>query len=134
VNGGCACGAVRVEVATAPDHVAICNCGLCRPLGAAWAYYAPEHVHVAGSTRTFQRDDIAEPWLTVHFCPNCGTATHYLPTRSARLDRMAVNSRLFREEELDGVPAIWQDGRAVETEHDAFITTGTGRIGDGKAF
>ena len=39
-----------------------------------------------------------------------------------------------RPKELEGVPVKYQDGRAVFTEDDAFITTATGHIGDGKAF
>jgi hypothetical protein len=123
-----------LRLARKPDHIAICNCGLCRPLGAAYGYFEPAELTLDGETRPFQRDDLDEVWLTVHFCPHCGALTHYTPTGRAPLNQIGVNMRLFPQDELDGIPVIYQDGRVVIGPDDAFVTTGTGHIGDGKAF
>ncbi|OYW45462.1 MAG: hypothetical protein B7Z08_12610 [Sphingomonadales bacterium 32-68-7] len=112
----------------------MCNCRFCRSLGAAWAYYRPDEVAITGETGTYRRDDIAEVWLIAHFCPTCGSTTHYTPTERGDPDEWGINSRLFALDELAGIAARFQDGRRVATADDTFVVTGTGHIGDGKAF
>jgi hypothetical protein len=134
MKGRCACGQVTLALPARPDYINICNCGLCRPTGTACGYYRPEELTLTGEVRGFQRDDLDDVWLTSHFCPNCGSTTHWTPANRAPLDRIGVNMRLFPLDDLEGVPVKYQDGRAVFTEDDEFITTATGHIGDGKAF
>lgn len=134
MKGRCACGEVTLEVPARPDYINICNCGLCRPTGTACGYYKPEELTLTGEVRDFQRDDLEDVWLISHFCPGCGATTHWTPTNRAPRDRIGVNMRLFPQDELEAVPVKYQDGRAVITEEDEFITTATGHIGDGKAF
>ena len=97
-------------------------------------YYAPQDLNMTGETKGFQRGDIDNVWLTLHFCSRCGSATHWTPTGRADLDRIGVNMRLFALNELEGIEVRYQDGRAVMSETDEFVTTAIGRIGDGKAF
>ncbi|MXO67510.1 aldehyde-activating protein [Altererythrobacter marinus] len=132
--GHCLCRRVRIEVPGPPDRVGICNCRLCRCSGAAWGYYDPAAVRVDGAVADYRREDLDDPWLVLHFCPRCGSATHYTASAAHALDRIGVNTRLFVQDELDGVEVTYQDGRCVFEADDAFIETGTGRIGDGKAF
>ena len=40
--GSCHCGAVRLEVASAPTKLNDCQCEHCQKRGALWAYY---HLH-----------------------------------------------------------------------------------------
>lgn len=134
MKGHCACGRVQLELPRKPDYINICNCGLCRPLGTACGYFKPEELTLTGEVRGFQRDDIGDVWLTQHFCPNCGSATHWTPTDRAPPGRIGVNMRLFSQDELAGVTVKYQDGRNVVDENDEFVTTATGIIGDGKAF
>lgn len=134
MKGRCACGRVTLELPRRPDYINICNCGLCRPTGTACGYYAPDELTVSGETREFQRDDLDDVWLIQHFCPDCGSATHWTPTERAPPGRIGVNMRLFPQDELSDVEVRYQDGRAVFTADDEFVTTATGRIGDGKAF
>jgi hypothetical protein len=67
-TGGCLCGAVRIEIAAAPDRVGICHCLDCRKRQGAifhtFAVFPMDAVTVTGETREFK---------TRHFCPTCGS-------------------------------------------------------------
>ena len=134
MKGACLCGRVTLELPARPTHINICNCRLCRSTGAAWSYYRPGEVAISGETSGFSRGDIPDPWLIIRFCPVCGSTTHYTVAPGKPTDEIGVNTRLFAQDALDGVPVTYQDGRDVITADDPFITTGTGLIGDGKAF
>lgn len=68
VEGSCHCGAVRWRFDGAPESVTACNCTICRPYGALWAYdWEDEGIRVAGATRAYVRGDSIE----FHFCPGC---------------------------------------------------------------
>lgn len=134
MKGGCVCGGVTFVLPRRPDYINICNCRLCRSTGGAFGYFAPEELTVTGETKGFQRDDLPDIWLTLHFCPRCGSATHWSPTGRTDLGRIGVNMRLFSQEDLDGIEVRYQDGRGVIDETDEFVTTATGTFGDGKAF
>lgn len=112
----CLCGAVRVTVTERPDHVNACNCSLCSKAGAEWATYSPDAVAVAGATQIFRRADRAEPNADVHFCPTCGSTTHFTLTEFAVARHgnalMGVNMRLADPGGLAGVERRFPDGRA----------------------
>ena len=67
-EGGCVCGAVRIEAAGAPYRVGICHCLDCRKhhgaLFFAAAMFPEDAVTVTGETREFK---------TRSFCPTCGS-------------------------------------------------------------
>jgi hypothetical protein len=51
IESSCHCGAVKLEIAVAPETVTECNCSICRRYGVLWAYYAPSQVRIgAGPT------------------------------------------------------------------------------------
>lgn len=129
MKGKCLCGSVSVEIDEAPEYINICNCRFCRSLGAAWGYFRKAQVQVDGETRPFRRNDLDEIWLEGHFCPNCGTCTHYINVGDPERDRTAVNTRVFEQDDLDGIEVRYLDIRGDDT-----IRTGEGIIGDGHSF
>ena len=132
MKGTCLCGKVSVTIDEAPEYINICNCRFCRTAGAAWGYFRKVQVSAEGETKTIQREDLDEIWLDRHFCPNCGSCTHYLNIAEPQRDRMAVNMRLFSQDALQGIEVRYLDGRQAE-ELD-FIRTDEGKIGDGHSF
>jgi len=114
IESSCHCGAVRLEIAAAPQTVTDCNCSNCRRYGVLWAYYSPGDVRITsgdGATDIYMWDDRS---LEFHRCRNCGCVTHWAPVDTSR-DRMGVNARLMaphilaaaRVRHLDGA-ASWQ--------------------------
>ena len=91
IEGSCHCGAVRIEVDSAPAELTSCNCSICRRLGTLWAYYPASQVRVAGATTSYRW---GERTLDFHHCPRCGCATHWTPVDPTR-DRLGVNARLL---------------------------------------
>ena len=112
----CHCGDVRVEIATTPDYIHECNFSLCVKTGARWGYFGPEKVSVAGATRGYVRADKPDPAAEIHFCPVCGSTTHFVLTPGAVAKfgntLMGVNLRLADERDLAGVELRYPDGRA----------------------
>lgn len=112
----CLCGQVRVEARKRPEFVNECNCTLCAKSGARWAYFHPAEVVVEGETRGFSRSDKDDPAAEVHFCPTCGSTTHFVLTASAVAKfgnvQMGVNTRLADEADLAGIELRYPDGRA----------------------
>ena len=67
-NGGCLCGAVRIEISGEPIRVGICHCLDCRKRQGAlfhsFAIFPVETAKITGETRA---------WKSKHFCPTCGS-------------------------------------------------------------
>jgi len=112
----CLCGAIRLRLAKRPDFIHECNCTLCAKTGARWGYFHPSEVAAEGATRGYSREDKAAPNAELHFCPACGTTTHFVLTPAARAkfgDTMTgVNMALAAPEDLAGIELRFPDGRA----------------------
>lgn len=111
----CFCGAVSLKTAAAPQFLHACNCDLCRKSGARWGYFHPAEVTVRGPTATYRRHDRPAPGVEVHFCPACGSTTHFRLTEAAASKHgdvmMGVNAGLAEEDALAGVELRYPDGK-----------------------
>jgi hypothetical protein len=99
IEASCHCGAVKLEIATAPAAVTDCNCSVCRRYGVLWAYYPPEQVRIVaadGATDVYMWDDRS---IEFHRCHACGCVSHWAPVDSS-VRRMGVNARLMSPEVL----------------------------------
>jgi hypothetical protein len=105
IEATCHCGAVHLEIETAPTKVTDCNCSICRRYGTLWAYYTLKQVRVAGETDTYEWDDKS---LKFHRCKVCGCVTHWSPNNDR--DRMGVNARLMTPEVLGAATVQQLDG------------------------
>lgn len=111
IQGSCHCGAVQLEVPTAPTELTSCNCSICRRIGGLWSYYSPKLVTITGPTATYRSGDKT---LDLHHCATCGCTTHWTSIDPTR-DRMGVNIRMMdpaivaaaRIRRLDGADT-WQ--------------------------
>ena len=108
-TGHCHCGEVTIVIPAAPDYLNDCNCTLCTTRGARWGYFRPDEVAIAGDTTAYVRSDTPTPALATHFCPGCGSTTHW-SALSPSYDRMGVNMRLFPAEAASGVEIRQVDG------------------------
>jgi hypothetical protein len=112
IQATCHCGAVRIEVETAPDTVTDCNCSICRRRGALWAYYSPTKVRIhppEGATSIYMWGDRD---IEFHACKVCHTTTHWAPA-DKRLERMGVNARLMDLEVLAAARVRKHDGASM---------------------
>ena len=94
IESSCHCGAIRLQIASAPETVTDCNCSICRRYGVLWAYYSPKQVWLSpqqGATDIYMWDDKA---IEFHRCKICGCVTHWAPVDKTH-DRMGVNARLM---------------------------------------
>jgi hypothetical protein len=112
----CLCGQALVTVENRPDYINECNCELCRKSGARWGYFQPGEVTVSGVTSGYSRQDKPDPAVEIHFCPKCGSTTHWVLNRRgvSRFGnvRMGVNMALAQERELAGIELRYPDGQA----------------------
>jgi hypothetical protein len=115
IEASCHCGAVRIEVPSAPETVKSCNCSICRRTGALLAYYSPREVRVippADATDIYMWGDRE---IEFHRCKVCGNFTHWSPVDKS-FDRMGVNARLMAPEVLAAARVIKFDGADTWTE------------------
>jgi hypothetical protein len=92
VSGSCHCGKVRIEVPSAPEWVASCNCSICRKVGGLLAYYPDDGgVRVEGETVPYVHGD---RMIAFHHCPVCACHTHWDSTGES-YGRVGVNARLL---------------------------------------
>ena len=99
IEASCHCGAVRMEIASAPEEVTDCACSICRRKGALWAYYSPKQVRIippSGATAIYMWGDRE---LEFHSCKVCACSTHWSPVDKT-YDRMGVNARMMAPEVL----------------------------------
>lgn len=111
----CFCGGLQLTTAHKPDFVHACNCDLCRKAGARWGYFGPEQVKVSGQSASFRRRDKDQPAVDIHFCPQCGSTTHFRLTEAEIASHgdtmMGVNVGLADESDLTGVELRYPDGK-----------------------
>ena len=110
LSGTCHCGAVRVEVPTPPAAVTLCNCSLCRRLGALWAYYKVGTVRVSGHPEHTDGYIWGDRTLRTVRCRHCGCITHWEPLDPKPDGHMAVNVRNFDPDELENLRIRRFDG------------------------
>ena len=107
IEASCHCGAVRLKIADAPREVVVCNCSICRRLGAIWTYFPPTRVSVSGATSTYIWGDRS---IAFRRCQECGCTTHWRSLDPARDDRMGVNARMLPPEAIAGLEVRKVDG------------------------
>ena len=132
--GTCLCRRVTIEVPGPPPYIAICNCDYCRKTGGAIGQFANDTVEITGETRAYVREDMADTWLTLHFCPVCASATHTTGTPQHPTDVIRINMRLFDGRNLAGTEVRFIDGHAVQDEDDPFGVIDTKTYGVGCVF
>lgn len=78
-----------------------------------WIYdYEGERIQISGPGAVYTRNDMAEPWLGVHFCPKCGCVVCWRALRpvSDGRRRIAVNLRLTDPKSVAHLPIDHFDG------------------------
>jgi len=102
LTGSCHCGAVRIEVPSAPEWIGSCICSFCRKIGSLMAYYPDDGgVRVEGPTEPYIWGD---RMIALHHCPVCACFTDWRSTGES-YGKVGVNARL-----LDGFSIA--EGRA----------------------
>lgn len=108
LTGHCHCGNVTITLPSKPEKVTICNCSLCRRVGAVWAYYKVGTVKIDGHPEHTEGYVQGDKVLTTCRCKTCGIVTHWEPIGES--DRMAANLRNFPIEIMEGVVKRRFDG------------------------
>lgn len=115
IEAKCLCESVTVTLNRRPEDLHECNCRLCRSTGARWAYSTPADAEVRGETHSFLRSDKADAGAHIHFCPRCGTTTHFRLTEAMVARHgdtiMGINMRLANPEDVAGVELRFPNGR-----------------------
>jgi hypothetical protein len=100
IEAVCDCGAVRLEVAEAPETVNDCQCAWRQRLGALWAYYPAAQVRGVCEPEATSIYLRASRRLEFHSCRVCGLTTHWVASGQPGR-RMGVNARLLPRDVRD---------------------------------
>lgn len=110
ISGLCHCGAVTFELAETPEWLTICNCSLCRRLGALWAHVDPATAtvtHDEDATFTYIQGDKR---VELHSCRTCGCTTHWNGLSDEAKGRTGINCRLAEPDDIAGLRIRHFDG------------------------
>lgn len=115
LTGTCHCGAIRVDIPSAPDLLTNCNCSICRRLGTLWSYFPATavvvHGHPEGTDEYIQGDRM----LRTVRCKQCGCVTHWEALEGQTDSRVGVNMRNFEPALLQGARLKLLDGATTWT-------------------
>ena len=100
ISATCHCGAVHVEIPFAPEAVTLCNCSICRRLGALWAFYPVGSVRIASEPGSTEHYTWAEKTRRFVRCRTCGCTTHVEPAIPQAESKVEVNVRIFEPAEI----------------------------------
>lgn len=97
IRAACHCGAVRFEIAEAPEWVLDCNCTLCRRYGALWWYPEGDAGKLASTPGPDVTDTYVwgDEWLAFHRCKTCGCLTHMVAIAEKPPFVYGVNARMM---------------------------------------
>lgn len=110
LSGSCHCGAVRIELPTPPVKATLCNCSICRRLGALWVYYPFGSVRFVGHPQHTEGYIQGDRTLSTVRCRHCGCVTHWEPLDPKPDAHMGVNLRNFDPAAMDAVELRRFDG------------------------
>ena len=110
----CSCGSVKLLVTGEPESVVACHCLACqRRTGSVFgvgAYFTSGQVTVTGLTREYARPTDAGYQFFTHFCPTCGTSTHWSSSRNPGRVGIAVGA--FADPSfLAPVRSVWEQSK-----------------------
>jgi hypothetical protein len=110
LSGQCHCGAIALTIPARPQTATLCNCSICRRLGALWAYFPVSAVRITGDRVHGEGYVQGDRKLRVVRCRHCGCVTHWEPLQPGADGRMAVNLRNFDPAALEGLQLRRFDG------------------------
>jgi hypothetical protein len=124
IRAACHCGAVRFEIAEAPEWVLDCNCTLCRRYGALWSYYAIKPGDQAKLLKKPAKDVTSVyTWndheIAFHHCRTCGCITHMEAIKRDPPFVLGVNMRMV----TGGLDPKRVRLRQVDNGHTGFFWT-----------
>lgn len=80
IDGGCHCGAIRLEARISPKLVTICHCTDCQTMsGAPYRVNVTalqKHFHLYGETNLYVKSGSSGARVVTTFCGVCGTPIH----------------------------------------------------------
>ena len=118
-TGSCHCGAVQLEIPSAPDHLTNCNCYICWRYGALWAYFVSGTVRITGDRAHFKSYAWGAERLRFFHCGSCGVVTHWEKTTPSATSVVGVNMRNFDIGAISHARVVPVDGRAARTHSGA---------------
>jgi hypothetical protein len=113
VTASCHCGAIHLELDSAPETVTDCTCSICRRYGVLWAYYSPAHVRILAAPNSTDIYMWSDRSIEFHRCKACGCVTHWAAV-DPKTDRMGVNARLMDLEVVAAARVRKLDGAVTE--------------------
>jgi len=103
IKVACHCGNVNLSFENLPLMVRDCDCPICNRLGALWADFKTNEVHVkaASPTATYRWGDGD---YELHHCTKCGCTTHYTSTDVSKELDIGINLRMLDRKQLEQIP------------------------------
>ncbi|MDQ7048930.1 MAG: hypothetical protein Q9M92_05060 [Enterobacterales bacterium] len=102
VRASCHCGNVQIKIQHLVAVLHSCNCSICHRYAALWGFHKVAQVFIEVGDFALSRYRWGDEMIDFYFCSHCGSTTHYLALKKSKIDRLAINYRLFE-------PDIYKD-------------------------
>jgi hypothetical protein len=111
--GGCHCGAVRFEVATALERVNTCNCSICSKKGFIWTFVPKDRFRLLSGEGDLQEYLFNKHRIHHLTCRICGVESFARGTGPGGTDVVAINVRCLDGIDLAGLRPVEFDGKSL---------------------
>ena len=110
LKGSCHCGAVKFELDDSPEWLTVCNCSICRRLGAVWAHSDIPNIKIVSAPDATFSYAQGDKTLAIHTCKTCGCTTHWESLQAEETSFMAVNTRMIEPADIADIRVRVFDG------------------------
>lgn len=110
LSASCHCGAVVIEVHELPERLIDCNCSICRRYSALWGHLTRAQATIHCDPNTQSSYLCNDRVIKFFHCNACGCVTHYDSVDEGPDQPLAINFRMFRENEIEAMEVRYFDG------------------------
>lgn len=112
-QGSCHCGGVAFEVEGTLDSAMACNCSMCERKGSLLWFVPNEKLKLRTPSQNVSTYTFNKHVVKHRFCPTCGIHPYGEGVDAQGNAMAAINIRCLEGIDLDKIPVIHFDGRAL---------------------
>ncbi len=112
-TGGCHCGRVRYEVATALGQVITCNCSICQKTGTLLTFVPAADFKLISGEGDLADYQFNKMVVHHHFCRTCGVRSFGRGRGPDGREMVAINVRCLDDVDLAAIAPFQFDGKSL---------------------
>ena len=94
-TASCHCGNVQLKIEKMASSISSCNCSICSRYAALWGYHSSEQVLIELGEFGLKSYRWGDEMIDFFACSHCASITHSITLEKSKMDRLAINYRMF---------------------------------------